>query len=148
MPTARAMQYQLTWLSYGHHLYGPPCSCRQTRRFSLSRMFYPNVDMQAFNHQRLSGTIYKDHCVAPCEHWMPPASSGQEFNWHKYRLRGGSGTSPPSRDSNSLAVTAEQHDSTYLPYIGDSYCKQCRNIFQFQFPPPPTTLGTRSILQL
>ena len=50
--------------------YGPPCSCRQTRRFSLSRMFYPNVDMQAFNHQRLSGTIYKDHYVAQYEHWM------------------------------------------------------------------------------
>ena len=34
-------------------------------------MFYPNVDMQALNHQLLCGTIYKDHYVAQCKHWMP-----------------------------------------------------------------------------
>ena len=36
-------------------------------------------------------------------------------------------------DPNSLAVIATAQTARIIPYIGDSYCKQYRNNFQFSF---------------
>ena len=52
MPTNRAYGTCYTILTNYMALirssyYGPPCSCRQTRWFSLTCIIYPNVDMQA-----------------------------------------------------------------------------------------------------